>query len=296
MNTSNTDEIRGAVRETYGKIAEQGGSCCGGGCGTSAIAGTDAERLGYSAEDANAVPEGANLGLGCGNPQAIAALQPGETVLDLGSGAGFDAFLAARAVGDSGRVIGVDMTHEMLAKARDNATKGRLHQCRIPARRDRASAGGRCQRRRHHLQLRHQPLAGQAAGVPRGLPRAAPRRPTGDQRCRGHAPNCPMRCAAIWLCTPAVWPALRRSMNWKRCCEMQALPISASNRKTPAATSSATGRRAGAWKSMWCRRRSRRSSPSRPLRAVAVHRHRACSPVADTMDDFMHPFNSGVVQ
>lgn len=124
MNTSNTDEIRGAVRETYGKIAEQGGSCCsGGGCGTSAIAGTDAERLGYSADDANAVPEGANLGLGCGNPQAIAALQLGETVLDLGSGAGFDAFLAARAVGDSGRVIGVDMTHEMLAKARSNASK-----------------------------------------------------------------------------------------------------------------------------------------------------------------------------
>ena len=76
-----------------------------------------------SAEDAHAAPEGANLGLGCGNPQAIAALQPGETVLDLGSGAGFDAFLAARAVGDSGRVIGVDMTHEMLAKARDNATR-----------------------------------------------------------------------------------------------------------------------------------------------------------------------------
>ncbi|HEX5636888.1 MAG TPA: arsenite methyltransferase, partial [Gammaproteobacteria bacterium] len=77
---------------------------------------------GYSTADANAVPEGANLGLGCGNPQAIAALQPGETVLDLGSGAGFDAFLAARAVGDKGRVIGVDMTHEMLAKARNNAT------------------------------------------------------------------------------------------------------------------------------------------------------------------------------
>ena len=124
MTSSHTDEIRSAVRETYGKIAEQGGSCCSGGsCGTSAIAGTDAERLGYSADDASAVPEGANLGLGCGNPQAIAALQLGETVLDLGSGAGFDAFLAARAVGDNGQVIGVDMTHEMLAKARDNAAK-----------------------------------------------------------------------------------------------------------------------------------------------------------------------------
>jgi len=127
MNMKSSDTIRGAVRETYGKIAEQGSGCCGGGCGTSGIGtgitGTAAEKLGYSADDVNAVPAGANLDLGCGNPQAIAALKPGETVLDLGSGAGFDAFLAARAVGDRGRVIGVDMTHEMLRKARDNATK-----------------------------------------------------------------------------------------------------------------------------------------------------------------------------
>ena len=125
MNASDTDDIRSAVRATYGKIAEQAGSCCGdgGGCCGPDVGGTAAERLGYSTEDAAAVPEGANLGLGCGNPQAIAALQPGETVLDLGSGAGFDAFLAARAVGGAGRVIGVDMTHEMLRKARDNARK-----------------------------------------------------------------------------------------------------------------------------------------------------------------------------
>lgn len=125
MDTNTGHDIRSAVRETYGKIAEQNhnGGCCGGGCGTPAVGGTAAEKLGYSAEDMNAVPEGANLDLGCGNPQAIAALRPGETVLDLGSGAGFDAFLAARAVGDAGRVIGVDMTHEMLAKARANATK-----------------------------------------------------------------------------------------------------------------------------------------------------------------------------
>ena len=82
-----------------------------------------AERIGYSAQDTAAVPEGANLGLGCGAPLAAAALQEGETVLDLGSGAGFDAFLAAREVGPTGRVIGVDMTDEMLAKARANAQR-----------------------------------------------------------------------------------------------------------------------------------------------------------------------------
>jgi len=79
---------------------------------------------GYSAEDTNAVPQGSNLGLGCGNPIALASLRPGEIVLDLGSGAGFDCFLAARAVGETGRVIGVDMTHEMLRKARANAAQG----------------------------------------------------------------------------------------------------------------------------------------------------------------------------
>jgi len=79
--------------------------------------------MGYAEADLAAIPDGANLGLGCGNPQAIAAMQPGETVIDLGSGAGFDCFLAARAVGPAGRVIGVDMTHEMLAKARANAAQ-----------------------------------------------------------------------------------------------------------------------------------------------------------------------------
>jgi ubiquinone/menaquinone biosynthesis C-methylase UbiE len=79
--------------------------------------------MGFSEAELTAVPEGANLGLGCGNPQAIAAMQPGEIVIDLGSGAGFDCFLAAQQVGSTGRVIGVDMTHEMLAKARENAAK-----------------------------------------------------------------------------------------------------------------------------------------------------------------------------
>lgn len=114
------DEVRGLVRETYGKIARQGGSCCGpGGC-----APREASRKnGYSEDDLSAVPEGADLGLGCGNPHAIAALRPGEVVLDLGSGGGLDAFLAADRVGDGGRVIGVDMTPEMVAKARENAAK-----------------------------------------------------------------------------------------------------------------------------------------------------------------------------
>ena len=82
-----------------------------------------AREMGYSAEELAAVPEGANLGLGCGNPQAIAAMQAGEVVVDLGSGAGFDCLLAARQVGATGHVIGVDMTHEMLSKARDNAAR-----------------------------------------------------------------------------------------------------------------------------------------------------------------------------
>lgn len=123
---SNTpDEIRANVRAHYGSIAEQPAGCCGpvGCCGPNPDASL---ALGYSPEDLAAVPEGANLGLGCGNPQAIAALRAGETVLDLGSGAGFDAFLAARQVGPTGRVIGVDMTPSMIEKARANATRAEL--------------------------------------------------------------------------------------------------------------------------------------------------------------------------
>lgn len=115
------DEVRAQVRETYGKIAREGGSC---GCAPSGCCGTGQSlSLGYSEDDLAAVPEGADMGLGCGNPQAIAALRAGETVLDLGSGGGFDAFLAARQVGPSGKVIGVDMTADMVAKARANAVK-----------------------------------------------------------------------------------------------------------------------------------------------------------------------------
>src|SRR6516162_5498807 len=110
--------VREEVRRRYGATAS-GKSSCADDCCTS----NDATALGYSDEDALAVPEAANLGLGCGNPLAIASLKDGQVVLDLGSGAGFDCFLAARAVGKSGRVIGVDMTHKMLRKARENAQK-----------------------------------------------------------------------------------------------------------------------------------------------------------------------------
>jgi SAM-dependent methyltransferase len=121
--------IKEMVRARYGAVAiESGASCCApvaSCCGpaTPATAEDKARRMGYSEAELAAIPEGANLGLGCGNPQAIAALQTGEVVIDLGSGAGFDCFLAAEQVGAAGRVIGVDMTHEMLAKARDNAAR-----------------------------------------------------------------------------------------------------------------------------------------------------------------------------
>jgi arsenite methyltransferase len=123
MQTTQHDDVRQAVRERYSIIAETRGatSCCGG--TTTATLDDKAHGMGYSAAETQAVPTGANLGLGCGNPIAIASLQPGEVVLDLGSGAGFDCFLAAQAVGASGQVIGVDMTPEMLRKARENAVK-----------------------------------------------------------------------------------------------------------------------------------------------------------------------------
>jgi SAM-dependent methyltransferase len=123
MNSSvETESLRQKVREGYGRIAQGGGSCCGpaqGCCGSPAADSESlARHIGYSAEELAALPEGANMGLSCGNPNALAALQPGEVVLDLGAGGGFDVFIAARKVGPAGRAIGVDMTPEMLAKAR----------------------------------------------------------------------------------------------------------------------------------------------------------------------------------
>jgi arsenite methyltransferase len=121
-NTMEVENIKAAVRQRYGEVA-RGEADCGSLCGCAANALDLAITFGYSALELATLPEGANLGLSCGNPQAMAALQPGETVLDLGSGAGFDCFLAARQVGPAGRVIGVDMTDDMLEKARANAKK-----------------------------------------------------------------------------------------------------------------------------------------------------------------------------
>lgn len=121
-------DVRAKVKEGYAAIAQASGtSCCGpkGGCGVRDDATELAQRIGYTAEELAALPEGANLGLSCGNPAAIASLKPGEVVLDLGSGAGFDCFVIGPKVGASGRAIGVDMTGEMLSRARTNAAKYR---------------------------------------------------------------------------------------------------------------------------------------------------------------------------
>lgn len=129
MKELEASEITESVRKRYGEIAKLGksgcgcapsGSCCG---STRESLSSSSLQAGYSVQDVQSVPIGSDMGLGCGNPHAIAALQPGETVLDLGSGAGFDCFLAARQVGKTGRVIGVDMTPEMIEKAQAHATE-----------------------------------------------------------------------------------------------------------------------------------------------------------------------------
>lgn len=112
------------MRQKYGELARTERPCCDA-AGCCSLPETVSRRIGYTDDELEAVPEGANLGLGCGNPVAIASLKEGETVLDLGSGAGFDCFLAANKVGRNGKVIGVDMTPEMIEKARQNAEKGK---------------------------------------------------------------------------------------------------------------------------------------------------------------------------
>lgn len=125
--THHAAEVRIAVRERYARVATDKSGCCEPSCcGDAALTAMDdlSQKFGYTEEELRTVPEDANLGLGCGNPTAIAGLQQGQTVLDLGSGAGIDCFLAARRVGPTGRVIGVDMTPAMLERARENARKG----------------------------------------------------------------------------------------------------------------------------------------------------------------------------
>lgn len=121
------EEVKTIVRLGYAQVAKGGSSCCGpqstGCCGVN-VSKEISKGIGYSEAEIDSVPDGANLGLGCGNPVAMASLKEGEVVLDLGSGAGFDCFLASGRVGKDGRVIGVDMTPEMLEKARENAARG----------------------------------------------------------------------------------------------------------------------------------------------------------------------------
>lgn len=143
MDILDKEKIKEKVRESYGNIAKAGGalptvqstaSCCGpsqssttdaevGCCGSDLSVEKISSIMGYSTKDVESVPEGANMALGCGNPVALASLKPGETVVDLGSGGGFDCFLAAKEVGENGQVIGVDMTSDMISKARKNAEK-----------------------------------------------------------------------------------------------------------------------------------------------------------------------------
>lgn len=131
-NETDPAETRSEVREQYAAIADNSGSCCDSdtveestdsSCGSDTALDKQASKLGYDEQEIATAVEGANLGLGCGNPKAIAELEAGETVLDLGSGAGFDCFLAAEEVGPTGSVVGVDMTPEMIEKARENATE-----------------------------------------------------------------------------------------------------------------------------------------------------------------------------
>ena len=135
MDQKQADEIRQNVRASYSQVAEasNSGDCCGETSSCCGVSSDDAintlvsTRLGYSEDDLAAVPKGADMGLGCGNPRAIASIKAGETIIDLGSGGGFDCFLAAAETGETGRVIGIDMTPTMISKARDNAARGKYN-------------------------------------------------------------------------------------------------------------------------------------------------------------------------
>lgn len=182
MTQRSPDEVRSAVREHYGQVAKTNGAV---GCAPNCCSPTTGASLGlgYSAADLASVPEGADMGLGCGNPQAIASLREGEAVLDLGSGGGFDAFLAAKQVGVKGHVIGVDMTADMVTKARANAkTLGADNvEFRLGEIEHLPVADGTVD-----AKLRDQPLTGQGRGVPRSASGAQGGRTPRDQRRRDH--------------------------------------------------------------------------------------------------------------
>ena len=179
------DRYAAAARRSRHAAAAPGSSCCGTHSGRPR---PSEYRLGSAIAKRNSqlAPEGPTWVWAAATPRRSPALKPGEVVLDLGAGAGFDCFLAARAVGPTGRVIGVDMTPEMVAKARENAREAGYDERRLPPGRDRAPAGRRRIRGRHHLQLRDQPVARQTGRLPRGLPGAQAGRPAGGERRGGH--------------------------------------------------------------------------------------------------------------
>ena len=200
-NQTPQPDVRSYVREHYGQIAEnfqiqrsllrlrhrleqllwlQRSASQGEGIGVDKL---------YNIPEVNELPEDVTgLSLGCGDPVTLASLKPGQIVLDLGSGGGIDCFLAAKKVGPTGRVIGVDMTPAMLEKARAQPRQSGAGQCRVPPGRDRAPAGGRQHRGCDHLQLRDQPQPRQATGLPRGFPGLETRREAGGQRYRHRRP------------------------------------------------------------------------------------------------------------
>ncbi len=172
MQTSTADQIRATVRQAYGAVAqrEAAGRLLRWRRGDELLRphGTSSTRLGYSDADVADVPDGADLGLGCGNPQAIAALTPGERVLDLGSGGGFDAFLAARQVGPTGRVIGVDMTPEMIALA--HCCDGHVGPVVLCAARHRRSPSEALRRAKQQKQRGRAPVPSRIASLLRSRP------------------------------------------------------------------------------------------------------------------------------
>lgn len=223
--SANHDEHRQNVREAYAQVAKANneGQSCGCGpspscCGTSddgAINTLISTRLGYSQADLDLVPAGADMGLGCGNPKAIAALKPGETVVDLGSGGGFDCFLAVREVGSSGRVIGVDMTPDMVSKARANALKGQYENVEFRL-----------------GEIEHLPIADGVADavISNCVINLSPNKPQvfrdafrvlkaggGWQSLMWSRPlNCPRKCATTQGLFPDAWATPRLSWIWRR--------------------------------------------------------------------------------